>query len=191
MVAKNASGHRRQMKMTLAKRLHGDGKVQGKEQTHIDQRTCYDPIETWSDQDVEQIMIENEMLRETLYANQNTHYNRNIDLMIQRQGQSSSQIIKLTKSIEDHTKGAIKAQDAFRIVYATMSNQYRIKFENRKPKESKLQYCWRTGSLPLVSELMCALKDTILSLHRIDPHGTSAYLSGIAKKIKPKQKKQP
>lgn len=186
-----------------------DGPIQGKEVLHIDQRTCYCPEEEWEKhiemwntglqkseayikyEHVEQIMVENEMLRESLYANQNEDYNRAIDIILTRAGHSTSNIIKMADSIEDYSKGTIKAQEAFRIVYATMKYIHRIDLRNRKPKESKLQYCWRTGQLPLVSQLMCALKDTLLTLHRLDGPGATKYFGTLARKLRPLPKKKP
>jgi hypothetical protein len=167
----------------------GDGPVQGKEQVHIDQRTAYAPMEDPKTMSKEALLIENEMLRETLYANQGAQYNRTIDLLNQHTGHSTSQIIKMAEAIERDTQGNLKAQDAFRIVYATMYNMDAFSFDDRKHNESKLQFAWRMGALPTVSMLMHQLLAVVSNLTRMEPVITRKYFRDLVNAHTARQKK--
>ena len=184
-----------------------DSPIQGIPQTHIDNRTLFDVTETdWNKHVVigdtfdsqpmvpydvvEQVLIENEMLRETLYVNQNYHYNKQIDAMTQRYiGQSTSTVNRLADEIEKATKGAIKKQDAFRMVYGCLTRHFEIKFDKLRLNESKLQYCWRIGALPVVVMCMMMLYNELSYFRSVDFVGTDTFFRGIAKKLDPNKTK--
>jgi hypothetical protein len=164
-------------------RNHKHKPIEGRPQMYIDQRTAYVPFKhKWKPEEVEQVMIENEMLRETLYAEQNTHYNRNMHTLLSIFGHSTSSVIKQADSIEKNTQGAIKAQDAFRYVYEIININYRIPFNSRRKGESKLQFAWRVGALPLVATYMSALDILVRTTYRKNSKLSRDFFTEIVKK---------
>jgi hypothetical protein len=139
---------------------------------------------------VEQIMVENEQLRETLYATQNYHHSRVLNKMYQCFGHSTSQIIKIADNIEQYTKGVIKAQDAFRLIYLGIESNYGIGFDMRRKGESKLQYGWRIGMLPIIAMNMNALLGIVMSVYRIDTNSSVKFYTALKAKMDAKIKQR-
>lgn len=182
-----------------------DGAVQGVENKHLDNRILYSPLSDWnahivyseefgvpmiSLDNAEHIMIENENLREALYVNQNMHYNITIDNLIQKFiGNSTSQVNKTAEHIEIITNGAIKKQDAFRIVYSILCANFNISFQKLRPNESKLQYCWRIGALPIVSMLMFSLNQHTMFFRNISVNKTMTFYKEILDQMNKMHKK--
>jgi hypothetical protein len=176
--------------------LKDDGDIQGKPNDFIDARTAYVPEEElrlkairekftgkrlYREEDIEALMIENEMLRETLYAQQNHEYARIIQSIITKTGHSTSQIIQCAQKITTLSHQTITEQMAFRMVYSCIDSHYRISFENRPPNTSKLQYAWKIGALPLVSMHMNLLMETVTSMFSLDYAGARKYFAGVSK----------
>jgi hypothetical protein len=162
----------------------GDG-VEGKLVTYIDQRTAYVPLEDNKSMDKEALLIENEMLRETLYAHQNHDYARVISTILDASSHGTSKIIKMADNIDKITKGVISQQEAFRMVYEIMNRKYHLNFEKRPPKTSKLQYAWKMGVLPLVSMHMDILNSTLSNLFTYNYRGAlSSFYVQVKKRDK-------
>ena len=141
-------------------------KIEGREQDYIDHRTVYCPRELdinkyviWSEdlQDmvvpldrINEIMLENENLRETLYINQHAEYNRNVKHLYFLMGESTSGVQATVRNIEQLSRGSLKQRDIYKILYDFLSHEFSIAWTVRA-HESKLQFLWRIGRLPLVS----------------------------------------
>ena len=172
--------------MAIKKSLYGktikvDGEVQGEINEFIDHRIAYIPEKENTNMSADELMIENEMLRETLYAHQNHEYARAIQSIITKTGHSTSNIIKLAEKIAVISRQTISEQMAFRMVYNCLDRKYHISFENREPNTSKLQYAWKVGALPLVSIHMELLYETVTSMFSLDYPGARKYFAGISK----------
>jgi hypothetical protein len=176
--------------------------IEGQENEYIDQRTQYDAMETdWSRhvtngtnggmipvKVVEQIMVENEQLRQTIYANQSYHHSAVLNQLYQNFGHSTSQIIKTADQIEQYTKGVMKAQDCFRFIYQAIEHNFSLGFDLRRKGESKLQYGWRIGLLPIISMYMSALHSVVMTTFRADMHDARKFFEELKKKTEVKQK---
>ena len=162
-------------------------RVEGKVNKYIDQRTAYVPTVEADKLSKKELLIENEMLRETLYAQQNTYQNIVLSHMYQAFGHSTSDVIKMAEQIESQTKGVLKPQDSFRMIYKAIEDHYKISFEIRKPNESKLQYGWRIGMLPIIAMYMHALNIMTYHTFRLDLQESIKFYSKLINKIKPKK----
>ena len=162
-----------------------DPTFHGKEEVHIDKRTCYDATETdwhkhivYSEEYgqpmvpldvVNSVILENEHLRESLYVNQGHQYNRSIEKLLQLTGESTSYIVRTVNSIERLTRGKLESKRIFSLMYVILARYYQVDFKAKRVNESKLQYLWRTGNLPLICMMVNVLRDVVYEFCRASP----------------------
>lgn len=177
---------------------HGT-ELQGDEQDVIDYRVSYSPeVTNWQSKCrlddngdvvvpydvVEQLFVENEMLRETLYINQNSAYSRAVTQIGQLTGHSTSHVIKAADRIENLSGGILSAKEVYGFLYRIMESNYRVTFKYRKSRESKLQYLWRTGNLPIMSMLIHIFEMFLRNLKAAAPKEFNELVKEITHKVK-------
>lgn len=176
--------------------------LEGEEQSYPDRRIACCPIETdfkgkvvvYNGQlmvpyeTVEQLFVENEQLRETLYSKDTTDYNYAISTMINLTGHSTSDIIKCAERIQWYSKDTLKAKDVYGYIYSIMEQYYKISFIERRQDESKLQYCWRQGYLPIVSAYMFLFEVLVKQYSTIGSKELAEIHKKIIKKVKNNKK---
>ena len=177
-----------------------DGELQGEEQLFVDPRDQYDIMEKdWHRyafisphpgpepcipvEVVKQVMTENEQLRESLYAQQNSEYYRNMLELMQTQGHSTSEVIKLVRQIYNALRQALSEQEIFRLIYTLIVDSvYNLGFANKPKNMSKLQLCFKNGSLPIISMYADILWKFCKALAVIDYMGTQKFFVELAAK---------
>jgi hypothetical protein len=139
---------------------------------------------------IEQIIVENEQLRESLYARQNASYYRNMLDLINKSGNSTSEVIKIVRRIHIMLNKTIKEQDIFRLLYRIIeSNGFDLSFKTKPHNISKLQWCYQQGMLPIISMHLNVLMHTTHSLNNIDFKATRSFYDDLLKKLKGNVKK--
>jgi hypothetical protein len=200
MGTKNKYGHN---KIWPRKRRKNDGGPQGVQQTHIDGRVAYIPENTgWHNKiqiigdepmiaysDVEDVLCENEDLRDTLFANQNVQYNRVIAVLMSTMNQSTSNINNNVREISAITQ-TLSEREVFHIIYMTLDSYCKVDWTYVKKGESKLQYCMRTGVLPIVSIITDLLLRQAQCMFTYNFTEAQKFFKAVAKKAKPKKSNQ-
>jgi len=194
-------------KHRLDKQAEMSAFVEGKEQSHLDGRILYDPVVEWNDSftvsemtdgdkyiklsRVNHLIIENEMLRQSLYANQNLYYNRVISSINAMIGQSTSGIIKTVAAMSRLTQGAIKEPEIYTMIYSVLQRSVIVDFSRREPNESKLQYLWKIGALPIVSMITSSLYNVLLTFGMIDHKASAQFFNQLNATLNKKLQQKP
>lgn len=193
----------------MAKRMarqkeYADGRVHGKEKIYIDPRTEYNPVgEDWHEKiiydgpnepmvpysAVEGLFVENEQLRETLYANQNSQQARALTYIYQSFGQSTKWVNNRVDGIEHKLHGALNKQEIYRIVYSLIVNRFEVNLKYAKGGESKIQYLWRLGLLPMVCITVFLFDALATRLYQLAPQEWNNLCVALKQRQKPKGKK--
>lgn len=157
----------------------------------IDENKVYPQESSIISEDValDQLLAENEYLRQELYYAQNNEMSRLVNAL-SRHKYTLSNFVRLIEGI--HKLTTIKKQDLYGMIYSTLINgygSYYIQTKDKKPSESKLRFFWRMGYLPHLMFIARGMYDALYQLKCLAPKEFQTLVSKLqSEKDKQKQK---
>ena len=185
-----------------------DNRVEGIYNSHVDNRILPQMSEDWVKavviddvsgqayvplEVVERIMAENEELRESLFLRFVNPAQRAYTLIASYSSQSTSDVLKKISAIESFTNNGVTGKFIFNYIYG-MLNQQAISFRDVPPNQSKLQWLWKQGYLPIVCSTLSSFHHVIFNMHHDAPNAMKDWYDVVSKKmaqVKKITKKQP
>ena len=145
-----------------------------------DDNVAYIPLEA-----VEQILVENEDLRETLFISLSEPHKRAYILLSQMTGLGTKQVLEEVRAIELLTGGILTGREVFNFIYGILARRGAVNFRNIPNDTSKLQWLWKNGYLPHVSVLVLTFYHVLFEIRGIDSKAFKDMVSAIKKRLKP------
>ena len=174
-----------------------DNRVEGTYNSHVDNRILPQMSEDWSKSVViddvsgqayvpldmvERLITENEELRESLFLRFVGPAQKAFTLITAYSNQSTSDILKMVSEIERFTNHGINGKFIFNYIYG-MLNQRAVSFRDVPPNQSKLQWLWKQGYLPLVVSLVQAFHHVVYNMHHDAPKALQDWYDTTSKRI--------
>ena len=138
---------------------------------------------------VEAMLVDNVQMKESIMLQQNTHYSRVIEYISQRYvGMGTSTINKAVDRISANYGGWTKPE-VYNFIYNIMEHSFFVKFDAKLPHESKLQFAFRIGALPIVAMLVTCLDYILFKQAHLAPSESHALNRKLSDKLKAKYQK--
>ena len=148
-----------------------------------DDDVAYIPLEA-----VEQILVENEDLRETLFISLSEPHKRAYILLSQMTGLGTKQILEEVRAIELLTGDVLTGKNIFNFIYGVLAGRGAVNFRHIPSNTSKLQWLWKNGYLPQVSVLVLTFYHVLSELRGLDPMAFKVMVKAIKKELETKHK---